>query len=147
MMETRTGSDDVPCIVVSHRKAAAAVFGLSERSDQMWAYNKTTAGTGGLAAILGRSVPGLREASARLLGSLVSPWPSPEFTAALEGIAILLIEASTNAFRKNVFAFDCLALEQLYLVQCHSGAPHPRQESNGGFYKRARDVSSSTSRR
>lgn len=110
----------------------------------MWAYNKATAGTGGLAAVLGSSLPGLREASAQLLGSLVLPWPSPAFTAALEGIATFLIEASTNAHTVGNRNLPSIALHWNDLTCNAILTSHPSQELNVGFYSRACDAEGSS---
>lgn len=67
------------------RKAAAARYGLDERSDQVWAYNKATAGTGGLAVVLPEE-GGLSSSAADLLCLLPMPWHTDEFWTALQDL-------------------------------------------------------------
>ena len=74
---------NLKAFALRRRKAAAACFGLTERSDQLWAFNKATSATGGLAALLTSEFPGLREDAAAVLDALVLPWPSPNFWACL----------------------------------------------------------------
>lgn len=68
------------------RRAAAACYGLSERSDQVWAYNKATVGTGGLAVLLLLGDEELANCAETVFCPLLFSWSTKEFWAALQDL-------------------------------------------------------------
>lgn len=68
------------------RRAAASCFGLEERPDTVWAYNRGVAGTGGLATILVLEFKGLRRDAAFLLQLLLFSWQTSAFWEAVQAV-------------------------------------------------------------
>ena len=89
----------------------ATRLGLKERSDELWAYNKATALTGGLLSLLDSQLPGIREDVAEMLKNMVMGWGGPAFWASLQTLVHHLNTVSSFPVPKVHLQFAICSLD------------------------------------